>query len=82
MHDAKAGLFVAIIAYRNYPTIQKFSGDGGYKGSFEKDVKAILNVDTDISLKIKKKDFHVISKRWVVERSLGVSIVLCKWEKN
>ncbi len=35
LHDTKAGLFVAINAYRNYPTIQKFSGDGGYRGSFE-----------------------------------------------
>ena len=63
LHDSKAGLFLAVNAFRNYPTIQKFSGDGDYRGSLVDDVKAILNIDTDISLKIKEEGFHVIPKR-------------------
>ncbi len=69
LHGTKAGVFVAVNAYRNYPTIEKFSGDVGYKGSFKKDVKAILNIETEISEKIKAKGFHVIPKRWGVEKS-------------
>ena len=71
LHDSKAGLFVAVNAFRNYPTIQKFSGDGGYRGSFVDDVKSILNIDTDIAEKIKEEGFHVIPKRWVVERTFA-----------
>lgn len=39
LHDKKSILFVARNAYRDYPIIQKFSGDEGYKGSFNKMLK-------------------------------------------
>lgn len=70
-HDTKAGIFPAIEAYRKYPTIKKFCGDGGYRGSFIANVKNILGLEVDISKKIKDEGFHVIPKRWIVERTFA-----------
>ena len=71
IHDTKAGIFAAVSAYRRYPTIKKYCGDGGYRGSFIFDVKNILNLDVDISQKIYEQGFHVIPKRWVIERTFA-----------
>ena len=69
--DTKAGIFVAIAARRKYSTIKAFSGDGGYRGFFVNKVNGILESRVDISLKIKPVGFHVISKRWAVERTFA-----------
>lgn len=71
LHDTKAGIFPAIQAYRKYPTIKKFCGDGGYRGTFVELVKSILGLDTDISQKIVPEEFQVIPKRWIVERTFA-----------
>lgn len=71
LHDTKAGIFPAIQAFRKYPTIQKFCGDGGYRGTFVEYAKYILELDTDISQKIVPDGFKVIPKRWIVERTFG-----------
>ena len=42
-----------------------------YPGSFVTAVKNILELDVDISKKIVPVGFHVIPKRWKVERTLA-----------
>ena len=67
----KAGIFIAIQAQRKYPTIKKFCGDRGYRGSFVTNVKTILGLDVDISAKIIPQGWKVIPKRWMVERTFA-----------
>ena len=71
IHDTKAGIFPAVQAYRKYPSIKKFCGDKGYRKTFVANVKSILELDTDISEKIIPKEFKVIPKRWIVERTFA-----------
>ncbi len=71
LHDTKAGIFLAVSAYHKYPTIQAFCADAGYRGSFVDNVKTILDLPVDISPKIKAEGFHVVPKRWVVERTFA-----------
>ena len=71
LHDTKAGMFIAIQARRKYPTIQKFCGDSGYRGSFVINVKIILGLDIDISTKIIPQGWKVVPKRWIVERTFA-----------
>ena len=86
MHDTKSGIFVAITTCRKYPTIEVFSGDGGYRGSFIVNVQNILDCKVEISTKIVSTGFHVIPNRWKVERTfawLGNSRRLAKdFERN
>ena len=71
LHDTKAGIFPAVKAYRLYPTIQAFCADAGYRKTFVANVKSILNLSVDVSPKIKAVGFHVVKKRWVVERTFA-----------
>ena len=71
LHDTKAGIFPAIQAYRLYPTIQAICADAGYRKTFVANIKTILDLRVDISAKIKPVGFHVIPKRWVVERTFS-----------
>lgn len=71
IHDTKAGIFPAVQAYRKYPSIKKFCGDKGYRKTFVANVKSILELDTDISEKIIPKEFKIIPKRWIVERTFA-----------
>ena len=71
LHDTKSGIFVAIAAHRKYPSIQKFCGDGGYCGSFIANVKRVLNMEVEISRKIFPVGFHILPKRWKVERTFA-----------
>ena len=71
LHDTKAGIFLAISAYRNYPTIQAFCADAGYRKTFVTNVETVLALRVDISPKIKANGFQVIPKRWVVERTFA-----------
>ncbi len=59
------------MACLKYPTIQKFCGDQGYRGTFVKNIKDILDMDVDISEKIVPKGWKVIPKRWIVERTFA-----------
>ena len=70
IHDTIFGLIPAARALENYPTIEKFCGDGGYRKTFERDVFEELGLGVDISERI-DPGFAVIPKRWVVERTLG-----------
>ena len=53
IHDTKSGISTAKEAYTNYPSIQKFCADAGYRGTFVSDVKERLGLGVDISEKIK-----------------------------
>jgi len=70
IHDTVYGLIPALEAYENYPTIEKFCGDGGYRKTFENEIFAELGLGVDISERI-DPGFVVIPKRWVVERTFG-----------
>jgi putative transposase len=70
IHDTKAGIEPAIDAFEKYPTIEKFCGDEGYRKSFVENVMYELELEVDISERI-KPTFEVIPKRWVVERTFA-----------
>ena len=42
LHDTTTGSIPAINAYIQYPTIERFCGDVGYRGTFEYEVGEIL----------------------------------------
>ena len=71
MHDTKAGIFVAVGAYRKYGMLKAFSADAGYRGSFISNVEEILGLPVDISEKIVPRGFHVIKNRWKEERTFA-----------
>lgn len=70
IHDTKAGIFPALRACDTYPSIEKFSGDEGYRKTFEEDVAEFLGMSVDISERIAPK-FEILPKRWVVERTFA-----------
>ena len=71
LHDTKAGIFPAVKAFRLYPTIQAICADAGYRKTFVANIESILDLKVDISPKIKEVGFHVIKRRWVVERTFA-----------
>ena len=70
IHDTKSGILAARDAFEQYPSIQRFCADAGYRKSFEQDVSRELGIGVDISARIKPK-WEVLPKRWIVERSLA-----------
>lgn len=71
IHDTKSGIFPALFAYLIYTKIKGYSADGGYRHTFEEQVSSILRLIVDISTKIKSEGFHIIQKRWIVERTFA-----------
>ena len=71
LHDTKSGIFVARITCEKYPTITKFCGDNGYRGTFVQDMKQELNIEVDISEKIKPHEWEKLPWRWIVERTFS-----------
>ena len=71
IHDTKGGIFVAKRAYEQYSSIQKFCADAGYRGTFVSDVKKQLDLEVDISERIKPYQWEKLPWRWVVERTLS-----------
>ncbi len=67
IHDTKSGVFTARQAYERYPFIQKFCADARYRGTFVSEVKEQLDLDVDISEKIKPHQREKLPWRWVVE---------------
>ena len=70
IHDTKSGGEVFAAALRKYPTIAGVCGDAGYRKTFEEEV-AKLGATVDISAKIKPKEWEILPKRWVVERTFA-----------
>ena len=71
VHDKESGISTAKRAYKRYPSIQKFCADAGYRGSFVSDLKEQLDLDVDISEKIKPHQWEILPWRWVVERTFS-----------
>ena len=71
IHDTKSGISTAKRAYKRYPSIQKFCADAGYRGTFVSDLKGQLDLDVDISEKVKPHQWEKLPWRWVVERTLS-----------
>ena len=72
IHDTKGGMSTARRAYERYPSIQKFCADAGYRGTFVSDLKERLDLDVDISEKIKPHQWGILPWRgWSNELSLG-----------
>ena len=71
IHDTKSGISTAKRAYERYPSILKFCADAGYRGTFVSDLKEQLDLDVDISEKIKPHQWEKHPWRWVVERTLS-----------
>ena len=71
IHDTKGGTIVAAEAFDKYPSIQKFYGDEGYRGTFVDYVGWEFDaVGVDISKRI-NPGFEVQPKRWIVERTFA-----------
>ena len=70
IHDTKSGILAARDAFKKYPSIQRFCGDAGYRKTFEEDVSSELGLGVDISMRM-KPEWEVLTKRWIVERSLA-----------
>ena len=69
IHGTKGGISTAKRAYEQYPSIQEFCADAGYRGTFVSDLKERLDLDVDISEKIKPRPGEKLPWRWVVERT-------------
>ncbi len=62
IHDTKAGCLPASEAFDKYPTIEKFCGDAGYRGTFVEWVEyEFVSVGVDISERI-KPEFEILPK--------------------
>jgi putative transposase len=70
IHDTKSGIMPAKQASEQYPTLERFCADAGYRGTFVLDVDTILSLGVDISEKIKPHQWEKLPWRWVVERTL------------
>ena len=71
IHDTKSVIYPAIKSYLNYPSIKRYCADVGYRKTFVEQVDQILHMRVDISQKIKAEGFHIIPKRWIVERTFA-----------
>ncbi len=71
IHDTKSGILPATLAVNQYPSIEKFSADAGYRGTFVLDVDEVLGLGVNISEKIKPHAWEKLPWRWVVERTLS-----------
>jgi len=70
IHDTKGGMKVASRAFDSYPSIEKFCGDEGYRGTFVDYIGWEFELEVDISSRL-KPEFEVLPKRWIVERTFA-----------
>ncbi|WP_219221921.1 transposase [Neisseria meningitidis] len=71
IHDTKAGIFVAKKAFETYPGLKGFCADAGYRNTFEREVSEQLGLPVEISKKIQDISWHILPKRWIVERTFA-----------
>ena len=71
IHDTKGGCHVYQAAKNKYPDIEGACGDEGYRGTFFDFVTIKYSNTVDISEKIKPKEWEILPKRWVVERTFA-----------
>ena len=68
-------------AFETCPSLKGFCADAGYRNTFEREVSEHLGLTVEISKKIQDISWHILPKRWIVERTfawLGQSRRLAK----
>ena len=70
INDTKGGMEVASRAFDKYPTIERFCGDEGYRGTFVDYIDWEFDLGVDIFERVTSK-FVLLPKRWVVERTFA-----------
>jgi transposase len=65
------GCHVYQSAKDKYPSIKGGCADAGYRGTFVEFVKVKYGETIDISEKIKPKNWEILPKRWIVERTFA-----------
>jgi len=53
IHDTKSGILPAREAFNNYPSIQRFCADSGYRKTFGQNISHERDLKVDISARIK-----------------------------
>lgn len=74
IHDSKGALLVFMALLYQFPKLKKILGDCGYKGEeLRLWLKQNLNIDLEVVSRkdCNHKNFKVIPKRWIVERSFA-----------
>ena len=72
IHDSKAGVDVIALLRGRFCRLKKIIADGGYRGQLIDKVKYSFNWIIEIVLRTEKeKNFDVLPKRWVVERTFA-----------
>jgi len=69
-HDTKGGGAVFVGALEKYPTIQGVCADAGYRKTFEEKGKE-LKKTVEIVKRINSKEWAILPKRWIVERTFA-----------
>jgi hypothetical protein len=69
-NDGMMGCDVFEEAVTAYPTLEGVCADGGYRKTFEGYISEMFCVDVEIVLSLPKQ-FHIVPKRWGVERSFA-----------
>ncbi len=70
IHDTVGGTMPFDKAIAAYPSITGMCGDMGYRGTFVEYVLATGRT-CDITERIKPKEWVIMPKRWIVERTFG-----------
>ena len=71
IHDTMSGCHIYQAVKMKYPRIEGVCVDAGYKGTFVDFVTVKYSNTVDISEKIKPKEWEILPKRWVVERTFA-----------
>ena len=71
MADCKGAKQVIAKLFETLNTVKLIWADGGYKGELIDWVEKKFDCVLEVVKKKKKKGFHVLPRRWVVERTLA-----------
>lgn len=71
LHDTVSGIFPVQYAINLYPSIKRFCGDSGYRGTFVEEVEELTGRPVDIVQRKPSKSWDILPKRWIVERTFS-----------
>ena len=71
IHDTISGCHVYQAAKNKHFSIKGVCGDEAYRGTFVDFVKTKYGNTVDISKQIKPKQWKILPKRWIVERTFA-----------
>ena len=69
-HDTVSGCEVFKEAAVKYPSLKGVCADAGYRKTMEEFVENVMQKTVEISARI-SKEWAILAKRWVVERTFG-----------